>query len=102
MTQNLLVEDVGLEPLFLLPREACYHYTTPSIYGHSGSPQFRPCTLDHIVTPDFTYNQEKAFCYAEFLMRSSTSFSGTFNLYARGDCSSRGGWRWSRTTRTRR
>ena len=32
-------------------------------------------------------------------MRSSTSLSGTFNLYARGDCSSRGGWRWSRTTR---
>jgi hypothetical protein len=61
------------------------------MFGHSGSPQFRPCTLDHIVTPDFTCNQEKAFCYAEFLMRSSTSLSGTFNLYARGDCSSRGG-----------
>lgn len=33
-------------------------YYAPHI-GHSGSPQFRPCTLDHIVTPDFTYNQEK-------------------------------------------
>ena len=30
-----MVEDVGLEPLFHIPNVACYHYTTPSIYGIS-------------------------------------------------------------------
>lgn len=27
------IQGVGLEPLFLLPKQECYHYTTPCISG---------------------------------------------------------------------
>ena len=37
-----MVEDVGLEPLFMLPKQACYHYTTSSIYGTNVDPTSEP------------------------------------------------------------
>ena len=36
-----MVEDVGLEPLFLLPKQACYHYTTSSVWWSRGD--LHPC-----------------------------------------------------------
>lgn len=36
-----VVEDVGLEPLFLLPKQACYHYTTSSVWWSRGD--LHPC-----------------------------------------------------------
>lgn len=37
-----MVEDVGLEPLFLLPKQACYRYTTSSIWWNQGGLNSRP------------------------------------------------------------
>ena len=47
-----MVEDVGFEPRFKLPKLACYHYTTSSIFSTQAGVVVEPSVVNHLILAD--------------------------------------------------